>query len=48
MELKIFAGLSEKEISQVLGISPSTILRDWKMAKAWLYREIRRDIPVAR
>lgn len=36
IELRYFAGLSEKETAEVLGISPSTVRLDWKMARAWL------------
>lgn len=40
VELKFFGGLNVDEISEVLQISPITVMRDWKMAKAWLAREI--------
>jgi RNA polymerase sigma factor (TIGR02999 family) len=40
VELRYFGGLSVQETAQVLGVSPETILRDWKMAKAWLFREL--------
>jgi RNA polymerase sigma factor (TIGR02999 family) len=36
VELRYFGGLSIEETSEVMGISPETIKRDWKMAKAWL------------
>ncbi|MDT7603794.1 MAG: hypothetical protein QOF61_1791 [Acidobacteriota bacterium] len=42
VELRYFGGLSVEETAEVLGVSPITIARDWKMAKAWLAREIRR------
>ncbi len=42
VELRFFGGLSNEETAEVLGISPNTVMRDWKMAKAWLYREIRK------
>lgn len=42
VELRYFGGLSNEEAAEVLGISPNTVMRDWKMAKAWLYREIRK------
>lgn len=40
VELRFFAGLSVQESAKVLGISPETVARDWKMAKAWLFREL--------
>ncbi len=36
VELKYFGGLTTEEISEALGISPETVLRDWRAAKAWL------------
>jgi RNA polymerase sigma factor (TIGR02999 family) len=42
VELKFFAGLSNEDASEVLGISTSTVKRDWVMARAWLYRELNR------
>jgi RNA polymerase sigma factor (TIGR02999 family) len=40
VELRFFTGLSVEETAAVLGRSPSTIKREWQMAKAWLYREL--------
>jgi len=40
VELRYFGGLSVEETAEVLGVSTITVLRDWKMAKAWLSREI--------
>jgi len=40
VELKFFAGLTNEEASEVLGISASTVKRDWITARAWLYREL--------
>lgn len=40
VELKFFGGLTEEEISEFLKISPATVRRDWKVARAWLYREL--------
>lgn len=40
VELRFFGGLSVEETAEVLKISPETVMRDWKMAKAWLYREM--------
>ena len=42
VELRYFAGLSVEETAEVLKTSPETVLRDWKMAKAWLLRELAR------
>ncbi|HEX8145698.1 MAG TPA: sigma-70 family RNA polymerase sigma factor [Pyrinomonadaceae bacterium] len=38
--LRYFAGLSIEETAEVLGISPTTVRREWRRAKAWLYRAI--------
>lgn len=40
VELRFFGGLSVEETAEVLRISPETVLRDWKMAKVWLRREL--------
>jgi len=40
VELRHFGGLSVDETAEVLGVSPHTVMRDWNMAKAWLYQEI--------
>ncbi|HIO92037.1 MAG TPA: sigma-70 family RNA polymerase sigma factor [Leucothrix mucor] len=40
VELRFFSGMTNIEISEVLGISPATIKRKWALAKAWLYREM--------
>ena len=42
VELRFFGGLQVEEIAAVLHISPKTVKRDWSVARAWLYREIRR------
>ncbi len=39
-ELRYFAGMSVDEAAAVLNASPATLARDWRMAKAWLRREI--------
>lgn len=39
-ELRHFGGLSVEEAAQVLKVSPATVARDWRMAKAWLRRAI--------
>lgn len=40
VELRFFAGLSIEDTAAVLEVSPSTVLRDWRVAKAWLFRRI--------
>lgn len=40
VELKFFAGLSIEETAEVLGIGHATVERDWKMARAWLRRQL--------
>jgi RNA polymerase sigma factor (TIGR02999 family) len=42
VELRFFGGLSVKETAEVLKVSPDTIMRDWKLAKVWLLRELSR------
>ena len=42
VELRFFAGLSIEDTSQVLGISPATVSREWTSARAWLHREVSR------
>jgi RNA polymerase sigma factor (TIGR02999 family) len=42
VELRFFSGLDVIETAEVLGVSESTIKRDWQMAKAWLHRELTR------
>jgi RNA polymerase sigma-70 factor (ECF subfamily) len=43
IELRFFGGLSVKETAESLDISPETVMRDWKLAKVWLLRQLRRD-----
>ena len=42
VELRFFGGFTEQETAEALGVSSDTVLRDWKSAKLWLYREMRR------
>ena len=42
VELRFFSGLDVIETAEVLGLSESTVKRDWRMAKAWLRRELTR------
>jgi DNA-directed RNA polymerase specialized sigma24 family protein len=43
VELRFFAGLSVDETADVLNVSPGTVKRDWGLARAWLFRELRGD-----
>jgi RNA polymerase sigma factor (TIGR02999 family) len=40
VELKYFGGLSAEETTEVLKVSPETVMRDWRAAKAWLYAQL--------
>jgi len=40
VEMRFFGGLSVEETAEVLKVSPVTVKRDWRAAKAWLYREL--------
>jgi RNA polymerase sigma factor (TIGR02999 family) len=42
VELRFFGGLSVEETAAVLRISPETVMRDWKLARTWLRRELQR------
>jgi RNA polymerase sigma factor (TIGR02999 family) len=44
VELRFFGGLTVEEAAEVLKVSPFTVIRDWKLAKAWLHREIVGDV----
>ena len=41
VELRFFGGMSVEETAEVLGISADTVMRDWRLAKSWLLRQIR-------
>ena len=43
IELRFFGGLSVEETATVLKVSVETVMRDWKLAKVWLLRELRSD-----
>lgn len=45
VELRFFAGLTIEDTSEVLGISPATVKRDWVTARAWLYRAMTGEAP---
>ena len=40
VEMGFFGGLSVEETAEVLKVSPETVMRDWRLAKAWLLREM--------
>ena len=40
VEMRFFGGLSVEETAEVLKISPQSVMRDWKLARAWLLREL--------
>ena len=42
VELRFFGGLTVEEAAEALGISPATLKREWRLAKAWLLREMTR------
>ncbi len=43
VELRFFGGLSVEETATVLKVSPDTVVRDWRYAKTWLGRQMRKD-----
>lgn len=43
VELRFFGGMSVEETAEVLRVSPETVVRDWKLAKAWLLRELTQE-----
>jgi RNA polymerase sigma factor (TIGR02999 family) len=43
IELRFFGGLSVEETADVLHVSPQSVMRDWRLARAWLARELRGD-----
>ena len=40
IELRFFGGLSVDETAEVMNVSPVTVMREWRAAKAWLHREV--------
>ena len=42
IELRFFGGLSVEETAEALGVSPQTVMRDWRLARAWLAVELQR------
>ena len=47
VEMRFFGGLSVEDTAEVLKISAQSVMRDWKLAKAWLRREMQRGEPRA-
>jgi RNA polymerase sigma factor (TIGR02999 family) len=45
VELRFFGGLSVEETAEVLKVHPNTVLRDWRLAKMWLKREMSKEEP---
>jgi RNA polymerase sigma factor (TIGR02999 family) len=43
IEMRFFGGLSVEETAEALDVSPDTVMRDWRLAKLWLLRELRRE-----
>jgi len=43
VEMRYFGGLTVEETATALGVSPDTVMRDWRLAKAWLLRELKSD-----
>jgi RNA polymerase sigma factor (TIGR02999 family) len=44
VEMRFFGGLSDEEVAEALGVSVRTVLRDWKTARLWLYRELAQEV----
>jgi RNA polymerase sigma factor (TIGR02999 family) len=45
VELRFFGGLNVDETAEALHVSPRTVMRDWRLARAWLSREITKERP---
>jgi RNA polymerase sigma factor (TIGR02999 family) len=46
VEMRFFGGLSVKEVAEVLNVSEETVMRDWRLAKVWLLRELGRGTDI--
>ena len=44
VELRFFGGMSVEETAEVLKVSEDTVMRDWRLAKAWLWRELSKTV----
>jgi RNA polymerase sigma factor (TIGR02999 family) len=45
VELRFFGGLTVEEAAEVLAVSPATVTRRWLLAKAWLYKRLKMELP---
>ena len=45
VEMRFFGGLSIEDTAEIIGVSPTTIKREWATARAWLLRELGRKVP---
>ncbi len=45
VEMRFFGGLSVEETAEALGVSDKTVMRDWRIAKLWLHRELSGETP---
>lgn len=43
IDLRFFGGSSVEETAAALNVSPQTVMRDWKLARAWMMRELRKS-----
>jgi DNA-directed RNA polymerase specialized sigma24 family protein len=43
VEMRFFGGLSVEETATALHVSPDTVMRDWRLAKVWLLRELKKS-----
>jgi RNA polymerase sigma-70 factor, ECF subfamily len=43
VEFRFFGGLNVEETAEILHVSPDTVVRDWKLAKVWLQREMKKS-----
>ena len=48
VELRFFGGLNLQEIAEVIGVAPITVSREWAKARAWLHREVGREVRSSR
>jgi RNA polymerase sigma factor (TIGR02999 family) len=48
VELRFFGGFTVEETAEFLRLSPETVMRDWKMAKTWLFRELTKPVTKSR
>ena len=43
IELRFFAGLTEEEVAGTIGVSASTVRREWRLARKWLYNVLHEE-----